>query len=202
MAFQPAIGSRDWCFVKLPTRFPRTLVAEDDPNDSFLLQCAFKRAAVGMAVDLVSDGSEAIEYLRGKEISRNAASRTLPGLFLLNLRMPGLDGLGVLRWLREHPHLCPARVVVFGDSESSEDIAEARSLGADHYLVKSSCWSSLDSTIARLARLPKHRLSGFDGQVDRNVQAKANGITSAGQMPFVLEFDLQKGRPKANPQRL
>ena len=118
--------------------FPKTLVAEDDPNDALLLHCAFSRAGITATIHFVSDGVEAIDYLRGKQLFEKVASSTLPGLFVLDLEMPRLDGFGVLEWLRKHPHLRPARVAVVSASENHEDFARARALGADLCIAKSS----------------------------------------------------------------
>lgn len=118
--------------------FPKTLVAEDDPNDALMLHCAFKRAGIDATVHFVSDGVEAIDYLRGKQLFEKVASSTLPGMFLLDLEMPRLDGFGVLEWLRKHPHLRPYRVVVFSASQSAQDISRAAALGADLCLPKTS----------------------------------------------------------------
>jgi CheY-like chemotaxis protein len=116
--------------------FPKTLVAEDDPNDALLLHCAFKRVGVEATIHFVSDGVEAIDYLRGKQLFEKVASSTLPGLFLLDLEMPRLSGFGVLEWLRKHPHLRPLHVVVFSSSRNAQDMTRARSLGADLCLSK------------------------------------------------------------------
>ena len=118
--------------------FPKTLVAEDDPNDALLLHCAFSRAGITATIHFVSDGVEAIDYLRGKQLFEKVASSTLPGLFLLDLEMPRLDGFGVLEWLRKHPHLRPSRVVVLTASENQEDYSRAHALGPDLCLAKSS----------------------------------------------------------------
>jgi CheY-like chemotaxis protein len=118
--------------------FPKTLVAEDDPNDALLLHWAFKRAGIQATIHFVSDGVEAIDYLRGKQLFEKVASSTLPGMFLLDLEMPRLSGFGVLEWLRKHPHLRPYRVVVFSASQSAVDMAKAVALGADLCLPKTS----------------------------------------------------------------
>src|SRR5271165_2950255 len=101
--------------------FPKTLVAEDDPNDALSLHCAFKRAGISATIHFVSDGVEAIDYLRGKQLFEKVASSTLPGMVLLDLEMPRMNGFGVLEWLRKHPHLRPYRVVVVSASENEED---------------------------------------------------------------------------------
>jgi CheY-like chemotaxis protein len=118
--------------------FPKTLVAEDDPNDALLLHWAFKKAGIDTTIHFVSDGVEAIDYLRGKQLFEKVASSTLPGMFLLDLEMPRLNGFGVLEWLRKHPHLRPYRVVVFSSSDKAEDIVRATAKGADLCLSKTS----------------------------------------------------------------
>lgn len=130
--------------------FPKTLVAEDDPNDALLLQNAFKRAGVSSTIHFVSDGVEAIDYLRGKQLFEKVASSTLPGLLMLDLDMPRLGGFGVLEWLRQHPHLRPARVVVFTGLENADDAARAQVLGADLYLSKPSQHTERIALILRL----------------------------------------------------
>jgi CheY-like chemotaxis protein len=127
--------------------FPKTLVAEDDPNDALLLHSAFKRCGIDAIVHFVSDGVEAIDYLRGKQLFEKVASSTLPGMFLLDLEMPRLNGFGVLEWLRKHPHLRPYRVVVFSNSPSGQDTARAIALGADLCLRKTSNPSELAQTV-------------------------------------------------------
>ena len=130
--------------------FPKTLVAEDDPNDAFLLNGAFKRAGINATIHVVSDGVEAIDYLRGKQLFEKVASSTLPDLFLLDLEMPRLSGFGVLEWLRKHPHLRPSRVVVFSSSENEQDHLRASSLGADLCLAKTSNPAELAKVIKLL----------------------------------------------------
>ena len=127
--------------------FPKTLVAEDDPNDALLLHGAFKRGGIEATIHFVSDGVEAIDYLRGKQLSEKVASSTLPGMFLLDLEMPRLSGFGVLEWLRKHPHLRPHRVVVFSCSENEEAVTRALALGADLCLSKTASPAGLAQVI-------------------------------------------------------
>ena len=127
--------------------FPKTLVAEDDPNDALMLHWAFKRAGIDTTIHFVSDGVEAIDYLRGKQLFEKVASSTLPGMFLLDLEMPRLSGFGVLEWLRRHPHLRPYRVVVFSSSENAADLERASAMGADLCLAKTSDIEELANVI-------------------------------------------------------
>ena len=130
--------------------FPKTLVAEDDPNDALLLHYAFKRAGIEATIHFVSDGVEAIDYLRGKQLFEKVASSTLPGMFLLDLEMPRLNGFGVLQWLRKHPHLRPYRVVVFSATQSADEMARAVALGADLCLPKTTDPGELEQIVQAL----------------------------------------------------
>lgn len=142
--------------------FPKTLVAEDDPNDAMLLHYAFKRAGIDATIHFVSDGVEAIDYLRGKQLFEKVASSTLPGMFLLDLEMPRLSGFGVLEWLRKHPHLRPYRVVVFSATQSAEDMARAAALGADLCLPKTSDPEELAQLVKVLTDCFHGRPTQFD----------------------------------------
>ena len=132
--------------------FPKTLVAEDNANDALLLQRLLKKAAVNAIIHFVSDGVEVIDYLRGKQLFEQVASSTLPGLLLLNLGMPRLSGLGVLEWLRRHPHLRPAVIIALGSSDRPEDLPRAMALGADQYVLKSSDPAAIASLIDNLQK--------------------------------------------------
>jgi CheY-like chemotaxis protein len=152
--------------------FPKTLVAEDNPNDALLLHSAFKRSGVEATIHFVSDGVEAIDYLRGKQLFEKVASSTLPGMFLLDLEMPRLDGFGVLEWLRKHPHLRPYRVVVFSASQSPRDRARALSLGADLSL----CKTSDPGELAHLVRTLEECFHGRTAQVVLELSRRVNEI--------------------------
>jgi len=140
--------------------FPKTLVAEDDPNDALLLHCAFKRAGIEATIHFVSDGVEAIDYLRGKQLFEKVASSTLPGMLLLDLEMPRLSGFGVLEWLRKHPHLRPYRVVVISASQNEKDLERAAALGADLCLPK-----TCDATeLNQMVKVLEHCFNGREHQ--------------------------------------
>jgi CheY-like chemotaxis protein len=83
---------------------------------------------------VASDGQEAIEYLKGEGKFTNRAEFPLPFLVLLDLKLPIVPGLEVLRFIRQAA--LPILVVVLTSSENDEDIAAAYQLGANAYLVK------------------------------------------------------------------
>jgi CheY-like chemotaxis protein len=113
------------------------LQVEDDPNDVFFLQRAFKKVGVANPVQIASDGQEAIDYLRGAGKFADREKYPYPGLVLLDLKLPFVMGLDVLRWIRQQPG--PALVVLMMTASSQDtDITTAYRLGANGFLTKPS----------------------------------------------------------------
>jgi len=112
------------------------LLVEDDPNDVFLLQYAFERAGISNPVRVVEDGQQAIDYLSGSGKFGDRAQFPMPRLMLLDLKLPVIMGLDVLRWIKERPELHTLVVVVMTSSRDPTDIQEAYRMGARSYLVK------------------------------------------------------------------
>jgi CheY-like chemotaxis protein len=123
-------------------------VAEDLPEDAEILKLAFSSAGVNVPLHFVSDGAEAIEYLKGEQRFANRTEHPLPTLLLLDLKMPRLNGFDVLDWLRLQPGLRRLLVVVFSSSALPEDINRAYELGANSYLAKPAGFRKLEE-IAR-----------------------------------------------------
>lgn len=119
-----------------PTIAPApVLYAEDDDNDAFLMQRAFQKAAVKNPLRVVTNGEEAVRSLAAA--TRPAAEpNSLPRLVLLDLNLPRLNGLEVLKWIREQPALKELLVVILTSSTQERDIRAAYALEANGYLVK------------------------------------------------------------------
>ncbi len=114
------------------------LLVEDNPDHVLLLQRAFSKAKVLNAMQVVRGGEQAIEYLSGTGRYANRAEYPLPSVVLLDLKMPGVDGFEVLRWIRAQPGISTLRVVVLTTSDETRDIDLAYKLGANSFLVKPS----------------------------------------------------------------
>ncbi len=112
------------------------LLVEDNASDEKLTLLAFKKSGVANEVAVVRDGAAALDYLlaTGEQESRDA--KALPALILLDLKLPKIDGLEVLRRIRadERSKLVP--VVVLTSSREEEDILRSYSLGANAYVRK------------------------------------------------------------------
>jgi CheY-like chemotaxis protein len=115
---------------------PPVLYAEDEENDVFLMQRAFRKAGVSNPLQTASDGADAIHYLQGAGDYADRERFPLPCLVLLDLNLPRNSGLEVLKWIREQPELKHLPVVILTSSNQHRDITAAYQLGANGYLVK------------------------------------------------------------------
>jgi len=109
------------------------LIAEDDENDVFLLQRAFKESGETVRIAFVNDGQELIDAL---ETRAKLPESRLPSLLVLDLKMPRRTGLDVLEWLRAQPVFGGIPALIFSSSLRDEDVERAYSLGASAFLTK------------------------------------------------------------------
>lgn len=131
------------------------LHVDDNPNDTTLLQVACAKAAVNFELHNVGDGGQVIEYLNGVGKYADRARYQLPGLVLLDLKMPRVEGLELLKWIRNHATLKDLPVIVLSGSELQEDIRKAYAVGANSYLVKPPNFNSLVNLVREIgAHLP------------------------------------------------
>ena len=112
------------------------LLVEDDPEDIFLTQRAFKRARLANPLLAVRDGEQAIAYLQGQPPYDNRTQYPLPILLLLDLNMPKINGFQVLEWVKKQPLLDQIPVAILATSDHDPHVTRAFQLGADSYLVK------------------------------------------------------------------
>ena len=111
------------------------LLVEDEENDVFFFQRAMSKAGIMSPVPVARDGQQAIDYLKGMGKFARRAEFPLPELILLDLKLPFVMGLDVLKWIRQESGLAPI-VVILSSSREEADIAAAYRLGANAYLVK------------------------------------------------------------------
>ena len=114
------------------------LLAEDNENHVLLIRRAFEQAGLVNPLYVVSDGEEAVAYLKGQGKYANREEYPLPCLLLLDLKMPRKDGFEVLEWIRQQPGLFALRVVVLTSSQLPADTNRAYEAGANSFLVKPS----------------------------------------------------------------
>lgn len=109
------------------------LLVEDNPGDVRLTKEAFKQGRIENALHVVSDGTEALDFLsqRGEY-----ADAPRPDLILLDLNLPGKDGEDVLEELKDDPALRSIPVIVLTSSRAEEDVVKSYELHANAYLTK------------------------------------------------------------------
>jgi two-component system, response regulator len=126
---------------------PTILVVEDEDDSVLLLESAFRQAQFTSPVHRVSHGALALEYL-SNAVSPQKRAVPLPALVLLDLKLPLVSGIEVLKWIRAHSVLHSMIVIVFTSSAEPGDIAAAYRAGANSYLVKPTSLSSLTELAA------------------------------------------------------
>ena len=109
------------------------LLVEDDPGDVLMTREAFEEHKVNNRLTVVSDGAEALDYLRREGEYVNAVR---PDLILLDLNLPRRDGREVLAAIKEDPTLGSIPVVILTTSEAEEDVLRSYSLHANAYVTK------------------------------------------------------------------
>lgn len=112
------------------------LLVEDNESDELLTVRAFKNSGIANELDVVRDGAEAIDYLmrtgshEGRDVSK------MPTVILLDLNLPKISGLEVLRRIRAEERTKMLPVVVLTSSKQDEDVIRSYSLGANAYVRK------------------------------------------------------------------
>jgi CheY-like chemotaxis protein len=137
----------------MPQWAVKVIVAEDDPDDQFLIQEALKETGLRAQVTCVEDGEALLERLRHGD---------RPDLILLDLNMPRMDGRQTLRVLKQEPEFQNIPVFVFTTSTFREDIDYSYGNGAASFITKPSSFPDLVETIHSLF------MTRFMGKVDRD----------------------------------
>lgn len=112
------------------------LLVEDNPDDEALTLRAFNKNRIANQVIVARDGVEALDYLFGSGTYAGRDMSLMPAVILLDLKLPRIDGLEVLRRVRADSRTSLLPVVVLTTSKEQQDIYEAYSLGANSYIRK------------------------------------------------------------------
>ena len=112
------------------------LLVEDSPDDAKLTLRAFKRNNILNPIVVVRDGIEALDFLFARGAFSDRADKLLPTLIVLDLKLPKLDGLGVLKAVRGDARTRLLPVVMLTSSKEDEDVISCYSLGANSYVRK------------------------------------------------------------------
>ncbi|HEY8880898.1 MAG TPA: response regulator [Roseateles sp.] len=112
------------------------LLVEDNPDDVALTLRAFKRSHLVNPLVVVRDGVEALDFLFARGAHADRADQPLPTLVVLDLKLPRLDGLGVLKALRADPRTALLPTVILTSSKEEQDIVSGYAFGANSYVRK------------------------------------------------------------------
>lgn len=117
-------------------RTTQVLLVEDNPQDGELTLRAFKKRNLANEVRWVKDGAQALEYVFGASPHEGAPLEHAPSVILLDLKLPKVDGLEVLRTLKGDSRTKSIPVIVLTSSREERDLVESYRLGVNSYIVK------------------------------------------------------------------
>jgi CheY-like chemotaxis protein len=123
------------------------VMAEDDPDDRMLTRRALKKSRLVNTLDTVGDGEALMDYLKQRGEHADAER---PGLILLDLNMPRMDGREALQRIKSDATLRRIPVIVLTTSEAEQDILESYDLGVNAYVTKPVTFEELVSAIQAL----------------------------------------------------
>jgi CheY-like chemotaxis protein len=139
------LGLRDLDMQTLPI-----LLAEDNEDDIFLMERAFKKAKLTNPLRIVSDGEQALAYLKGEGIYADREQFPFPALVLLDIKMPRMNGLELLSVIRQDPQLRRLVVIFLTASNLDRDVNQAFDLQVNSYLVKPSDTDGMVETLDKV----------------------------------------------------
>ena len=132
---------------------PRSIhivMAEDDPDDRMLTRRALKKSRLANTIDTVENGEELMDYLRQRGDYAEDGIAKRPGLILLDLNMPRMDGREALKRIKSDANLRRIPVIVLTTSKAEQDILESYDLGVNAYVTKPVTFDELVDAIQAL----------------------------------------------------
>ncbi len=135
------------------SREPVTILyADDDPDDRMLTADALRESRLANPLAVVEDGTELMAYLRREGRWAEAASSPRPGLILLDLNMPKMDGREALAAIKADPRFASIPVVILTTSNAEADIVRSYAIGANSYITKPVTFEGLVQVLTDLGR--------------------------------------------------
>lgn len=128
----------------------RILLVEDNPNDVALTRRAFEKSHIANAMDVASDGEEAIDYIVHRGRYAGLGPEDVPAIVLLDLKLPKRDGLEVLKEIRAHPETSLVPVIVLTSSAEDSDLVCSYELGANSYIQKPVDFTAFAQAVTQL----------------------------------------------------
>lgn len=126
------------------------LLVEDDPNDEELTRLAFRENNIANEIIVARDGAEALDYLIGRGKFEGRDLNVMPQLVLLDLNLPKVSGIDVLKQLRDNERTKFLPVVIFTSSKEDRDLVEGYKFGANAYVQKPIEFSEFTAAVLQL----------------------------------------------------
>jgi two-component system response regulator len=126
------------------------LLVEDNPHDMQLTLRALKKNHLANRIHVARDGEEALEYIFCTGAYAGRDIRHTPRVILLDLKLPKIDGLEVLRQIRSDPRTRTIPVVVLTSSDETRDVVESYNLGVNSYIVKPVDFAQFTAAVSQL----------------------------------------------------
>lgn len=133
-----------------PTHSVEILLVEDNPNDLELTLRALNKANISNSIEVARDGVDALDYIFGEGAHAGRKIEDSPKLILLDLKLPRIDGLEVLKRIKADPRTRTIPVVVLTSSREQRDVVESYHLGVNSYIVKPVNFESFTEAVKHL----------------------------------------------------
>jgi two-component system, response regulator len=128
------------------------LLVEDNPTDEALILRAFKKYAVSTQITVVRDGAEAIDFILSQGDYKDRDPHDVPQLIILDMKLPKLSGLEVLRRIRANKHTRLLPVIMLTSSREEQDLIDSYRSGANSYIRKPILYEEFLEAIRQLSR--------------------------------------------------
>ena len=136
----------------MPTMRPvDVLLVDDNPADVELIIRAMRKNKLVGEVHVARDGEEALDFMYAKGAYADRADKPLPRVIILDLRLPKIDGIEVLRRIKADERMRAIPVIVMTVSEEERDMTESYKLGVERYIIKPKDFTRLEAALSELS---------------------------------------------------
>ena len=126
------------------------LLAEDNADDLIFIQRAIRKAGVSISLQHVENGEEAVSYLLGEGSYCDRQRYPFPALIVTNMKMPRMNVLELLTWIKQQPTLKHLPVLVMSSSEDVDEMSKVAALDGSSYFVKTSSLGAIREVVKQM----------------------------------------------------
>ena len=137
----------------------RIHMCDDDPDDQLLVSDALEEAQLSTPIDFTNNGKELLQYLNREGEFSHLVDQPLPGLILLDLNMPVMDGREVLSKLKQHEKFRSIPIIVLTTSKAEAEIVRTYNMGVNSFIMKPVSFDSLVEMIKAVTNYWFHLVS-------------------------------------------